>query len=60
MTENYVSNQLIVNGYSPYYWASERGAEIDFIIQRENQIIPIEIKAADNLKAKSLKRYMEL
>lgn len=60
MTENYVNNQLIVNGYSPYYWESERGAEIDFIIQRENQIIPIEVKAADNTKAKSLKRYMEL
>lgn len=60
MTENYVNNQHIVNGYSPYYWESERGAEIDFIIQRENQIIPIEVKAADNTKAKSLKRYMEL
>ena len=60
MTENYVNNQLIVNGYSPYYWESERGAEIDFIIQRENQIIPIEVKAADNTKAKRLKRYMEL
>ena len=56
----YVNNQHIVNGYSPYYWESERGAEIDFIIQRENQIIPIEVKAADNTKARRLKRYMEL
>lgn len=34
MTENYVNIQLSVNGYQTYYWKSERGAEIDFIIQR--------------------------
>ena len=41
-----------------YYWESERGAEIDFVIQREEQLIPIEVKCADNTKAKSLKMYM--
>lgn len=59
MTENYVCNQLTFNGYTSYYWESERSAEIDFVIQREGQIIPIEVKAADNVKAKSLKVYME-
>lgn len=42
-----------------YYWESERGAEIDFVIQREGQLIPIEVKSADNTRAKSLKVYME-
>ena len=59
MTENYVNMQLSVNDYHTYYWESEREAEIDFIIQREGQIIPIEVKSADNTRAKSLKVYMD-
>lgn len=35
------------------------GAEIDFVIQRDGQLIPIEVKSADNTRAKSLKVYME-
>lgn len=59
MAENYVNTQLMTNGYRTYYWESERGAEIDFIIQRDGQLIPIEVKSADNTKAKSLKVYIE-
>lgn len=59
MTENYVNVQLSTNGYQTYYWESSRGAEIDFVIQREGKLIPIEVKSADNTKAKSLKVYME-
>lgn len=59
MAENYVNVQLLINGYRTYYWTSERGSEIDFIIQRDRQLIPIEVKSADNTKAKSLNVYME-
>ena len=59
MVENYVHSQLRINGYSTYYWESERGAEIDFIIQRQGKLIPIEVKSADNTKAKSLRLYIE-
>lgn len=59
MVENYVNVQLTTNGYSTYYWESERGAEIDFVIQRDGELIPIEVKSADNTKAKSLKVYMD-
>ncbi len=59
MAENYVNVQLSINGYRTYYWESERGAEIDFVIQREGQLIPIEVKSADNTRAKSLKVYMD-
>lgn len=59
MAENYVDLQLTINGYRTYYWESERGAEVDFIIQREGNLIPIEVKSADNTKAKSLKIYMD-
>ena len=59
MAENYVSFHLTRNGYKTYYWESERGAEVDFIIQREGKIIPVEVKSADNTRAKSLKLYMD-
>lgn len=59
MAENYVHVQLTINGYQTYYWESERGAEIDFVIQRNEQLIPIEVKSADNTRAKSLRVYME-
>ncbi|MGN0675587.1 MAG: DUF4143 domain-containing protein, partial [Oscillospiraceae bacterium] len=60
MAENYVNLQLTINGYRTYYWESERGAEVDFIIQRDGKLIPIEVKSADNTKAKSLKIYMDV
>ena len=59
MAENYVNVQLTISGYNTYYWESDRGAEIDFVIQRDGQIIPIEVKSADNTRAKSLKVYMD-
>lgn len=59
MAENYANVQLDINGYRTYYWESERGAEVDFVIQREGHIIPVEVKSADNTRAKSLKVYME-
>ena len=59
MAENYVNTQLIMNGINTYYWESSRGAEVDFVIQLDGKIIPIEVKSADNTKAKSLRVYME-
>lgn len=59
MTENYVCGQLIAKGYICYYWMSERGAEVDFVLQRDRQIIPIEVKSAENTKAKSLAVYIQ-
>ena len=55
----FVNVQLTANGYKTYYWESVRGAEIDFVIQRNGRLIPIEVKSADNTRAKSLKVYME-
>lgn len=60
MTENYVQVQLSINGYRTYYWESSRGAEVDFIIQREGNLIPVEVKAADNTRAKSLNVYRKM
>jgi len=57
MTENYVCSQLVCRGYECYTWFSEGEAEMDFVIQREGKIIPVEVKSADNSKAKSLSIY---
>jgi len=57
LSENYVACQLKANGYSLYYWASENSAEIDFLIQKEGQIIPVEVKANLHSKSKSLDIY---
>jgi predicted AAA+ superfamily ATPase len=61
LTEQYVLQQLLVNqNLSIYYWAAENAtAEIDFLIQNEGKIIPIEVKAEENLKAKSLKLFFD-
>ncbi len=59
LVENYVNVELTINGYTTYYWESNREAKIDFIILRDGDLIPIEVKAADNTKSKSLKIYMD-
>lgn len=60
LTENYVlssiSRQFEVK---PRYWANTQ-YEVDFIIQRENDIIPLEVKAGENVKATSIKNYYKL
>lgn len=61
LTEQYVLQQLkTLPDLDTYYWTNERGgAEIDFIFDNGSEIIPIEVKAEANLKAKSLKTYIE-
>ena len=59
MTENYVYNQLTINGLSLYYWTSGSQAEVDFITRLENEIIPIEVKAKINNRSRSLGVYVD-
>lgn len=61
LTEQYVLQQLMINPDMPvYYWSAEAGiAELDFVIQYAGKVIPIEVKAAENLQAKSLKSYYQ-
>ena len=57
LTENYV-HQALRRGFEaePRYWA-EAPYEVDFILQREDIILPIEVKAGENVRATSIKRY---
>jgi len=59
LTEQYVQQQLRAEvAINPYYWSKEKGnAEVDFVFQHERYIIPLEVKATENLQAKSLKSY---
>ncbi|HAN09641.1 MAG TPA: ATPase [Clostridiales bacterium] len=59
LTEQYILQQLVATKeVTPYYWSTDKGtAEIDFIFQSESEIVPLEVKAAENLQAKSLKSY---
>ena len=59
LAENYVFNQLTENGLSLYYWTSGCQAEVDFITRIGEDIIPIEVKAKVNNRARSLGVYVE-
>ena len=56
-TENYVLNELISTGKTPYFWRSGNTAEIDFVIEHAGEMIPIEVKSADNTQAKSYRQF---
>ena len=59
LTEHYVANELRIKGYESYYWESEGKAELDFIIQKDINIIPIEVKTSTHTKSRSLDLYMK-
>ncbi len=60
LTENYVAQELIaVKQIKPYYWTSQGTAEVDFLIEEGHEIYPLEIKAGESNKKKSLLVYDE-
>lgn len=61
LTEQFVLTELKTNTKSPiFYWSSDRGtSEVDYIIQLGKNNIPIEVKANENLQAKSLKTFVQ-
>ena len=64
LTEQYVCQELFLQfegghyGRRPYYWTGKQ-AEIDFVALLDDSITPIEVKAAENLRSKSLKSYID-
>ncbi len=61
LAEQYVHQQIVsTTNYAPYYYSNEQSRnEIDFLIQVKSDVIPIEVKAEENLKSKSLKAYVD-
>lgn len=61
LTEQFVLQQLkSMNNLRVFYWSAEKAeAQVDFILQAGGRIIPLEVKAEENLRAKSLTSYRE-
>lgn len=58
VTENYVAQQLVAKGYDLYYWESGSSAELDFVLQKYNQIIGIEVKKGEHVRSRSLSVFV--
>ena len=61
LTEQYVLSELASKDFirNIYYWTSEATAEVDFVFSDKTNIYPVEVKAGENLQARSLKVYRE-
>ncbi len=60
LTENYVLNELICDGFGNVFsWSSGRKAKVDFIVQIELDIVPMEVKAGERIRAAGLKEYID-
>lgn len=61
LTEQYVCQQIVSEcGLNPYYWSAENPTgEIDFLVQGASDVYAIEVKAEENLRAKSLRAFKE-
>lgn len=57
MAENFVYEELVSIGKSPYFWRSGNTAELDFIYDGADSVVPVEVKAADNTQAKSYRIF---
>lgn len=58
IAENYVLTELVKNGMPNYYWRSGNQAEVDFLSEYKGYIIPIEVKSAENTRAKSFTSFV--
>ncbi len=59
VAENYVATALVSQGLPLYYWTSAETAEVDFVIQDQQEIVPIEVKANEHTKSRSLTIYQQ-
>lgn len=60
MAENFFAQEVLAYGIDHlHFWSSGNKAEVDFVISNDNRIVPVEIKAADNVRARSLSVYSE-
>lgn len=59
MCENYIAQALTCNKHPLMYWESDGKAEIDFVLQLENEVIPVEVKKGKRNRSKSLHQFIE-
>jgi predicted AAA+ superfamily ATPase len=61
LTENFVLQELVSSGdaFLPFYWKSKAEAEVEFVIQVENAVVPVEVKSGTAVRSRSLQVYRE-
>lgn len=60
ITENYVAQTLKSKKYELYYLKIDNKLEVNFLIYKDDRIIPIKVKAPDNMRAASLNNYIKM
>lgn len=58
VTENYVAQQFAAKGYPLYYWSNTGTAELDFLLQRESDVIGVEVKKGEHTKSRSMSVFV--
>jgi len=59
ISENYVAQALVCNGFPLFYWKNENTAELDFVVQIAGEVVPIEVKKGKRTKSASLNMFMK-
>jgi predicted AAA+ superfamily ATPase len=59
ISENYVAQALVCNGFPLFYWKNNNTAELDFVVQIAGEVIPVEVKKGKRTKSASLNMFMK-
>ncbi len=59
LSENYVAQALIANGHSLFYWKNDNTAELDFVLQIDGKVIPVEVKKGTRTKSVSMNMFLK-
>lgn len=59
ISENYVAQALVCNGFPLFYWKNENTAKLDFVLQIAGEVIPVEVKKGKRTKSASLNMFMK-
>jgi uncharacterized protein len=59
ISENFIAQTLTANGFNLFYWESNYQAEVDFVIQKETSVIPVEVKYDTNTRSRSLNSFVQ-
>lgn len=59
LSENFVAQALIANGYSLFYWKNDNTAELDFVLQIEGKVVPVEVKKGNRTKSVSMNMFLK-
>lgn len=59
ISENFIAQTLMANGFDLFYWESDYQAEVDFVLQKETSVIPLEVKYDTNTRSRSLNSFVQ-